>query len=120
RLALLLRLADAGDHEQAGLERGQRPPRHRLVALAEVLAALGVADDRAVDAELEQHSGGDLAGVGALVRPVDVLRGDRDLGVRQRRDRGPERGEWRADGHVDTAEVAEPLLQRAAELARLR
>ena len=49
RLALgLERLADARDHAEARVERGARAPRDRLVGLAEVLAALGVADDRAV------------------------------------------------------------------------
>ena len=51
----LERLADARDHAEPGLERGPRAPRDRLVGLAEELPALGVADDRAVDAELEQH-----------------------------------------------------------------
>ena len=54
-LALLLRLADAGDDAEPGLERGNGTPRNGLVRLAEVLAALRMAHDRALDAELEEH-----------------------------------------------------------------
>ena len=54
-LALGLQLADARDDLQPGVERGARPLRDRLVRLAEVLPPLGVADERAGDAELEQH-----------------------------------------------------------------
>ena len=78
-LALLLELADAGDHEHAGLEGGGRAPRDRLVGLAEALPSLGVADDRAVHAELFQHRRGDLAGVRAVRIPVHVLRRDSDF-----------------------------------------
>ena len=59
------------------LERGDRAARDGLVGLAEVLPPLGVADDRARDAELEQHRRRDLARVGALVGPVHVLGEDR-------------------------------------------
>ena len=81
RLALLVRLADARDHAQAGLERRRGPPGDRLVGLAEVLPPLGVADERAGDAELEQHRRRDLAGVRALAAPVHVLR-ERSSGPR--------------------------------------
>ena len=43
-----------------------------------------MADDRAVDAELEQHRRRDLAGERPLDLPVDVLRGDGDLGAGER------------------------------------
>ena len=52
-----------------------------LVGLAEQLTPLRVADDRAVDAELEQHRGGDLAGEGALHLPVHVLGGNGNVGA---------------------------------------
>ena len=42
RLALGLRLADARDDAQAGLERRLRAPRDRVVGLAEQLPALRV------------------------------------------------------------------------------
>ena len=44
-LALLQNFADADDGNQAGVERGQQLAIDRVVGLAEVLAALGVADD---------------------------------------------------------------------------
>ena len=47
-LAFLAGLADAGDHAEAVLERGDRAARDGLVRLAEELAALGVADDGAL------------------------------------------------------------------------
>ena len=66
-LALLERLADAGDHAEAGVERGPRAPRDHLVGLAEELAPLRVADERAVRRRARRSIGGrDLAGVGAL------------------------------------------------------
>ena len=69
--------------------------RDGLVGLAEVLAPLGVADDRAADAELEQHRRRDLAGEGALVGPVHVLGEDRSArstdGDVERRERRAER-----------------------------
>ena len=82
RLALALQLAHAGDDEQARLERRRRPAARDLVRLAEVLAPLGVADDRRVDPELAQHRRGDLAGEGALALPVHVLRADGHLASR--------------------------------------
>ena len=79
RLALGLGLAHAGDHGQARIERRAGTLRDALVGLAEELASLRVADDRAVDPELAQHRRGDLAGERALRLPVHVLRGDRDV-----------------------------------------
>ena len=78
-LALTLGFAHAGDDEQARFERSVRTPADGLVGLAEVLPALGVADDRPVDTELAQHRRGDLARERAGIVPVDVLCGDRDL-----------------------------------------
>ena len=48
----------------------------RAVGLVEVLAALGVAEDRAVDVDLHEHRRRDLAGERALVGLVHVLRVD--------------------------------------------
>ena len=47
-LALLERLADAGDHAEPRFERGPRAARDHLVGLAEELAPLRVADERAL------------------------------------------------------------------------
>ena len=75
-VARLLALADAEDRLEAGGERRRHLARQRLVGLAEVLAALGVAEDDRVDVELDQHRRRDLAGEGARVLLVHVLRGD--------------------------------------------
>ena len=79
-------------------ERGLRAARDAGVGLAEVLAPLRVADERAADAELEQHRRRDLTRVRALVLPVDVLRERRQA----RLDAACERDERRADDRVDT------------------
>src|SRR5581483_979066 len=100
RLALLERLADAGDDVEAGLERGGGAPRHAVVGLPEQLPPLGVADERAGDAELEEHRRRDLAGEGAFRLPVDVLRVRRQAGV----DAVPEPREGRADDRVEAGE----------------
>ena len=47
-LALVVGLADAQDREQSGAERGRHLRGQGAVGLAEVLAALGVAEDHAV------------------------------------------------------------------------
>ena len=48
RLALLERLADAGDHAEPGFERRPGAPGDALVGLAEELAPLRVPDERAL------------------------------------------------------------------------
>src|SRR6478609_3505984 len=74
RLALLVRLADARDHAQARFECRSGALGDGLVGLAEVLPPLGVADEGADDAQLEQKRRGDLARVRAFRLPVHVLR----------------------------------------------
>ena len=49
------------------------------VGLVEVLAALAVADKDVGDADSLEHEGRGFAGVGALVEPVHVLRGDMEV-----------------------------------------
>ena len=82
-----------------------------LVGLAEILAALGVADERSLDPELEQHPRRDLAGERALVVPVDVLGVHRDAAG----DRFAQRCERRAHDDVD----ARRRVERGAEVLRL-
>ena len=55
RLALLLGSRRRTRSRQARVERRLARARDGLVGLAEELPPLGVADERAVDAELEQH-----------------------------------------------------------------
>ena len=107
-VALLLRLADAGDDAEARLERRLRASRDARVGLAEVLPPLRVADDRAVDAELEQHRRRDLAGVRALGLPVHVLRVRREAGL----DARVQRGVRRRDDRVDAVDAGEPRGER--------
>ena len=59
-------------------EQGLGLARHQRARLAEERAPLAVADDRVAAAELAQHAGRDLAGEGALLLGVHVLRGERD------------------------------------------
>ena len=110
-LALLERLADAGDHGKTGLERGPRAAGDHLVRVAEEVPPLRVADERPLDAELEQHRRRDLAGVGTARLPVDVLRVDRPAAL----DRGRERDERRAEDDVD----ARRRVEAVEELAHL-
>lgn len=77
---LLGGLADAEDDAEAALEGRLDLGRNGGVGLA-ALAALGVAEDHPVDAVRLELVDGDLAGVGAGLLVVDVLRGDLDLGV---------------------------------------
>ena len=58
---------------QAGRQRRRHLERQRLVGLAEHLAALGVAEHHAVDADLGQHRRRDLAGERPLGSLVHVL-----------------------------------------------
>ena len=54
---------------------------HDLVGLAEEGAALAVADDDIAHAQIGEHIGGHLAGVGAALFEVDVLRAHGDAAV---------------------------------------
>ena len=67
-VALLLDLADAENRLQAGGQRRRNLARQGLVGLAEVAAALGVAEDDRLDVSLDQHRRRDLAGEGARAR----------------------------------------------------
>src|SRR3954465_3096635 len=81
-----------------------RAPRQllcqRLVGLAEVLAPLGVTQQHAVHAQVEQHGRGDLAGEGALRRLMHVLGVDPQLRPGGRAHRLGQRREWHAHGHL--------------------
>src|SRR5207249_3483916 len=92
-------------------------PADRVVGLAEMLPTLGVADDRAVHAELLQHLRGYLARVRAHLLPVHILSSDGDLGAGEQLNGDRERDERRADNDVDTLEL--PLAQAETELGRL-
>ncbi len=71
--------ADADDGNQAVLERGVELLVDDFVGLGEVLAALGVADERMRAADGLELADGGFAGVGAFFGKVDVLRADGDV-----------------------------------------
>src|SRR3954452_7060550 len=114
RLALVLGLTHAEDRDEPGVERRLHLLRQRTVGLAEVLAPLGVPEHDAVDPELDEHRGRDLAGERALLGLVHVLGVHADP-VRRLAGRG-QRGERHAHGHVD----ALARRDRGGELARAR
>ena len=72
-----------------------------LIGLAEERAALAVADDDIAHAEVGEHVGGNLAGVGAALFKVDVLRADGDAAVLERAHGGRKVDRGRA--HDDVA-----------------
>ena len=97
RLPLLQRLTDAGDHAEAGLERGTRSSRDARIRLPEELPALGMADEGPLDTKLDEHLGRDFAGVGAARLPVHVLGVDRAAALDGRRQGCVRRAEHRLD-----------------------
>src|SRR5437899_4123070 len=119
RLALRQRLADAHDRDEARREAGVQAAVHALVALAEVLPALGVPDDDMRAAGLAQHGDRDLAGVGAFGLPVDVLARETDVGAGARRPDRLEGGEGRCDHDLAPAHAAHALGERACQRDRL-
>ena len=76
---------------------------HRLVGFGEVLAALGVAEDDILDAEVLEHSGRDFAGVGAIGLPVHILSAEADLRAFERGGGGRDVHEGHADNHLHPA-----------------
>src|SRR5213594_760900 len=119
RLALRQRLADAHDRDEARREAGVQAAVHGLVGLAEVLPALGVPDDDVGAAALAQHGDRDLARVGALRLPVDVLTGEADVRPRERRPHCFEGREGRRDHDLAPAHMADALGERARQRDRL-
>src|SRR5262245_13741187 len=118
-LALLERLADAHDRDEAGGQHGAGPPVDGLVGIAEELPALGVTDDHEDAARLAEHRDRDLARVGALWLPVAVLRGELDpRSIEGPRHHVEGREGWR-DHHLPPARAADVLGQRLGERDRL-
>ena len=115
RVALRLGLPDAGDDRKAGFERRLGTEAHGLVGLTEVLAALGMADERPLDPELQQHRRRHLAREGPFELPVHVLGVDADVAFgAEALDRRLEGHERRADDDVDVRERSPKRLIWAA------
>ena len=96
--ALFEFFADADDGGEGVGEGGLELEVDGGVGLGEVLAALGVADEDVGGSDGGEHDGRGLAGEGAFVLPVHVLRADEDgFGAgRRRRARGAR--SWRGRG----------------------
>ena len=80
RLALVQRLAHAGDRMQAVAEHGGGTLVDGFVRLAEIRAPLRVADDHVLR-QSREHGRADLAREGAPVLPVGVLSADAGAGA---------------------------------------
>ena len=96
-LTLVEALADADDGLQAAGQRSLGALVDGLVGLGKVLAALAVADDDILNAEVGQHIGRDLAGESTRLLEVDILGADMDVGALGHLDSGDEIGEGNAD-----------------------
>ena len=119
-LALCLGLPHARDDRETRLERGVDSQPHGVVGLAEVLPALGMADEGSLHAELEQHRRGHLAREGTFELPVHVLGVDRDAAsLAEALDRRVERHERRADDDVDVGRAIAETPDLRRELPRL-
>ena len=105
--SLLGGLANGEEHAQASSERRQHLPVELDVGLMEVATSLGMSEQHQIDIERKQHANRDLAGVGALGSPVDVLRTDPDPMRRLASDLGDraERRERRNDKEMDLADL---------------
>ena len=118
RLALLLLLADADDRGQARLDGRQHALVHRRIRLAEVLAALAVAENDVFHAGFLEHCGAQLAGVRAGFLPVHVLRAELDVrALDDLAHRGKVNGRG-ADDHV-ALRILDQRHERGNQLARL-
>src|SRR3954462_1794089 len=115
-LPLLQRLAHADDGVELRLEDGLQLAVHALVRLAEVLAALAVAEDHSVAAQLLEHGRADLAGEGALLLVVAVLGEELDGAAHQRLLHLGERREGRRHRHLDLRVQPLPQLPHQGRL----
>ncbi len=71
----------AYDRHQLVSQRGLQFLVDQLIGLGEILPALGVAEDDMRGTDGLQHHGRDLAGIGALIGKMHVLRADGDAGA---------------------------------------
>ena len=118
--ALLGRLAHAEHRRQAVPERGGDLAVDLLVGLAHLVPALGVPAEHEATAQLEQHGGRDLAGVGAGRLVVAVLGAERDRAAGHDLADGRQRGERRAQHDLHASRALEPDADGRGERAGLR
>ena len=110
-LAFLQEFADADNGGQTGGQSGVQFLIDALVGFTKKLAALRVSDDDVGASRGQQHSGGDLTGIGALFFPEQVLRSDFDPRAVRALLNGGNGGKWRAD-HNFIPSVAAHLRQK--------
>ena len=91
------------DRDVIGGEGGFEFQVDGLIRFGEVLATLGVPENDVLHAEILEHSGGDLAGVGSGFLPVHVLCAQADLGAGERGYRRGDVHEGNADDDFDAA-----------------
>ena len=89
------------------------------VGLAEILPPLAVAHDDVLDAQVLEHVGGDLAGVGALLLKVDVLSAHGDAQVLESLDGGGDVAGGDADQRLAPLDPGHDLLHILGELLGL-
>src|ERR1035441_1378745 len=96
--------ADNGD--ESGFDGGLELEVDGVVGLAEVLASFRVSDDDVGYTDREQNAGADLAGEGAFLFPMEILRADGYVRALGRIDGGIERKEiWADDNFVAVVAV---------------
>ena len=119
QLPLLQRLTHADNGVQTGLQRGQYLLVDDEIRLAEILAALGVADDDVLHAQILQHIGGDLAGVGAGLLKEHVLCANGHAGILESLDGGGDVHGGDAHHYVAPLGLGQQGLQLLGEFFRL-
>ena len=100
-LADLQGLAAADDGSDACLESSQSALVDTLIGLAEVVAALAVAQDAVVYADFIQHAGGDFAGESTALLPMNVLSAYMDIGALDSLSHGSESSSRGANHYVN-------------------
>ena len=100
----------ADDGPQVIADGGHRLGGHGGIGFVEKLATLRVAEDDVADPELAEHRAGDLAGEGALLGLMHVLGAHGENAVAAEGfGGGGQRGEGRADDHVDVGDFLDAL-----------
>ncbi|CAN3995747.1 Spore coat protein gerQ, partial [Dysosmobacter welbionis] len=118
-LPLLQALAHADDGVHAGIQHGVDLLVDGGIGLAEILPPLAVAHDDVLHAQVLQHVGGDLAGVGALLLKVHVLGAHGDPQVLERLGGGLNVAGRDTDQGVAPLGPGHDLLQFLGEFLRL-
>jgi len=96
-LPLFQHFAHAADRREPGFQRGLKTQVHGVIGFAEILAALGVANDDMLYSEAQQHGRRNLSRVSAFRFPVNVLHSDGNVGALGAGERGVDAGIRRAD-----------------------